>query len=690
MAVWLEHHRPTFRQTAKWMLAVAHAVDYCHNKGVVHRDLKPANIMLGPQRMMGEVSLHHDFQGIEGPPAMEDENRMVPRLMDFGMAKMRIEEPTLTLNGQILGTPIYMSPEQIRNGESVDGRADIYAVGIILYQLLTGELPFRGTQEMLIQQTLHDDPQTPRKLNQSIPKDLEVITLKCLQKEPSQRYQTGNELAMDLQLWLEAKPILSRSITWWERSNRWRKRYPTTSTLLTLLIMVVVSAIVLITWQWKKAEDQRRLAVKNLAEARHAIDELLTEVGNNVLLNRPGMQPLQKELLLQALTHYQRLVENDPGNLELTRELARIWTWVASLAFQTGDAADSLNDYDRAIDLYNKLVQIDGIHSIANYERAIIYLNKATILSNMRQDEEAISFDEKGLKGIELMPVDAKGLYEQNRTLATIYANMAASYGQLGAYDEASQFNQKALNLDLDLEKTNKNDCSLEAALGRDWMNEGLLSDALCVKEQTLQNLLMGLSYFNQALKIKPYSLEYQAAVARGNLELSNCFRNTGHMKEAFQTAQDSLASLEKMVSDNPAIDEYRYLLAWANQEIGSYYDKNNKPDQSIVFYQHSLTILEQLSISDPQNNYKWKLSEIYFGLAQIYYEQNNTLESLAFFYKCNHLRKELLANNPKAMLAHQRLIESLEETEKVLQHASLQDKANEIQGEINGLKTGA
>lgn len=687
MAAWLQHHRPTFQQTATWARSIALAVDYCHGKGVVHRDLKPANIMLGPQKIGPNDSPLSDSQSPQDTPSIHDASRLIPRLMDFGMAKMKIEEPTLTLNGQMLGTPIYMSPEQIRHGEAVDGRTDIYAIGIILYQSLTGELPFRGTQEMLIQQTLQDDPQAPRKLNQSIPKDLEIITLKCLQKEPSRRYQTGHELARDLQLWLENKPIQSRPITRRELVGRWCRRYPGTSSLLALLMVVTLGAIVLITWQWKKAEDQRRLAVKNLAEARRAIDSLLAEVGNNVLLNRPGMQPLQMELLEQALTQYQRLLENDPNNPELIRDLAMNWTRVASLAYQTGNPGNALRDYTKAIDLYDKLVHFKGASSVAIYERAIIYLNKAAMLSKMRRDEEAITFDEKGLEDLKIVGNEVNGSNEQKRALTTIYGDMAASYSQLGDYDKAYQLNQEALKLDLDLEKTNPNDCNLQIALGGDLIDAGLISDARGKKEEALRDLLAGMSYLQQALKIKPYSLEYQAAVAKGNLQLANCLSKMDRIQESFDPAQSSLANLEVMVRENPAIDEYKYLLAWAYQEVGAIHDKNKEPGPAVDSYHHAISILERLNENDAQDGYKWKLSEAYFSLAQIYGGQKNIPESLDLLYKCNHLRTELLDHNPNAKLARQRLIDSLEETEKILRATGAREKADEIRTHLNGLK---
>ena len=156
-----------------------------------------------------------------------------PHLMDFGLAKREAEETVMTQDGQVLGTPAYMSPEQAR-GEShrVDVRTDIYSTGVVLYELLTGERPFRGNRRMLILQVMDDEPRPPRQLNDKIPRDLETICLRAMAKSAARRYPTANELGDDLRRFLNGEPIRARPIGWPERLKRWFRRNPVAASLL--------------------------------------------------------------------------------------------------------------------------------------------------------------------------------------------------------------------------------------------------------------------------------------------------------------------------------------------------------------------------------------------------------------------------------------------------------------------------
>src|SRR5262245_44618287 len=184
------------------MVKIARAVHHAHQRGILHRDLKPSNILLDAQ---GE-----------------------PHVADFGLAKMLANESGFTFTESILGSPNYMAPEQA-SGRTAQATvaADVYGLGAILYELLTGQPPFKAaTPVETIRKVLDEEPVAPRRLKPGLDADLDTICLKCLRKEPPARYGSAEELAADLERWIEGRPILARPLGRLQQAWRWCKRQP--------------------------------------------------------------------------------------------------------------------------------------------------------------------------------------------------------------------------------------------------------------------------------------------------------------------------------------------------------------------------------------------------------------------------------------------------------------------------------
>ena len=291
---------------------LARTIEHVHQHGIVHRDLKPANVLL-----------------TDG----------VPKITDFGLAKWLDVPSGHTQSGAIMGTPSYMAPEQARGEAKLTGPAtDVYALGAILYEMVTGRPPFKGaTAQETVHQLLTEDPLPPTRLQPQMSRDLETICLRCLQKEPSRRYAGAGALADDLRRYLDGKPIQARPTPAWERVVKWTRRHPGAAMVLAVSAL---AAVVLVASSFayngrlrreraiaQAQRDAARMAQQQSeADFRLALDAVqrfYTEVSENKLLNVPTMDPLRIELLERASNFYQRIALERPDDPDVQAGWAR-------------------------------------------------------------------------------------------------------------------------------------------------------------------------------------------------------------------------------------------------------------------------------------------------------------------------------------------------------------------------------
>jgi WD40 repeat protein/serine/threonine protein kinase len=255
-----------------------------HERGLVHRDVKPANILVEGLTAENAEVAQRNKEGRESPsssasPLPSASSAVGPfrvKLTDFGLARATAAvgaDARITMPGSVVGTPAYMSPEQISDPDAVDARSDVYSLGAVLYELLTGAPPFRGSPLMLLRQTLHEEPPPPRLVNERVPRDLETICLKCLRKEPAKRYPSARELADDLARWLRGEPVQARPIGAFGRFQRWCLRNPLVASLLAAVALALTAGAAVSLFFAFRYRDEAERAERNRQLAENQADQ---------------------------------------------------------------------------------------------------------------------------------------------------------------------------------------------------------------------------------------------------------------------------------------------------------------------------------------------------------------------------------------------------------------------------------
>ena len=298
------------RAAAALVEGIARGVAEAHRLGLVHRDLKPSNILLGDDG--------------------------TPKVSDFGLVKRVGSDPGLTRTNSILGSPSYMAPEQARGlVREIGPRADVYSLGAILYELLTGRPPFRGATVLeTLQQVKSAEPVPPSRLAPGLPRDAETVALKCLEKEPSRRYADASDLADDLRRFLDGDPILARPSMPWERAVKWARRRPALAAMIAAVQVLLVALLATVAWSYASVRDAlgvaevRRVAAES-AGAKESVARTEAEAARNAALAETSRALLSETRALrlsreagwrgEAMKNLARLAALDTPGRDLVR-----------------------------------------------------------------------------------------------------------------------------------------------------------------------------------------------------------------------------------------------------------------------------------------------------------------------------------------------------------------------------------
>jgi hypothetical protein len=365
-----------FRTVARLGKEAADALQHAHENGIIHRDVKPSNLMID-----GHGKLW---------------------VTDFGLARIQ-NDNGVTLTGDVIGTLRYMSPEQASGSTVVDGRTDVYSLGVTLYELLTQRHAHPAEdRRTLLRQIVDEEPIGPRKINPAVPLDLETIVLGAMAKDRDDRYATAQTLAEDLQRFLEGLPTLARRPTIVDRMGKWARRHRPLVAVgaCAVLLLSLVSAVGLVLLAKEQARTSVALkdakqngeiaqqnferAERHFQQARAAVDQFGVQVSDR-LAEFPGVEPVRRQMLLDTLKYYRQFALEAGSDPQLRKETALAHFRSAVIAAKLGAVDEAIREYKSAQSQLRELIEADP-HDTESQAQLALSHNNLGLLYGGRSD----------------------------------------------------------------------------------------------------------------------------------------------------------------------------------------------------------------------------------------------------------------------------------------------------------------
>jgi tetratricopeptide (TPR) repeat protein len=575
------------RAAARLVVAVARAVHHAHQRGVLHRDLKPANILLD--------------QGSQ------------PHVTDFGLAKRIEVDGSLTQTGMLVGTPSYMAPEQALGKKgAVTTATDVYGLGAVLYALLTGRPPLQGETILeTLEKVKGQEPEPPGKNNPRVDRDLETICLKCLDKDPHQRYGSAEALAEDLERWLKGEPIQARPLGLVARLWRWCRRYPVVASLAAaavFLLMTVVAGLagglIVLSAKEKELQDaldqaqgqeraasrQQQRAEENLEVAYQVLDQIYLDLAENRLPRERQLGPEDRRLLEKALTFYQHFARQNNTDRRVREKTAKACLRVGAIQDKLGQYEKARDAYRQALTLWDKLVAAFPGRPEYRLNLARSYASLAWVggvsVAQGPESEKALG---KALALQQQLAKESPGQPEYQHDLALTHAHLGMILLKSRRFHQAELAMGRAIAIREKLAEENPRVFTYREELGESLGNLGTLLTEMGRLREAEEVLRRNLEFRQKLAADVPGSPQARHFLADAYQDISVVLKEAGRLQEALEGFRLELDLRQKLVAEFPAVSEYQQRLFYAHLNLGGTLRAKGRLDEAIAEYRESL-----------------------------------------------------------------------------------------------------